>query len=190
MGEPLKLMLRREFGHRALTRLAQARHPLPQTARERVYTPQAVVRSGEPPERDRLLPSPARNGALTASAGGPLPRPAFRSFLATAGDPSPNFGGGVVAEMVQGVEDGMVRADGAPLSRPLPHKLRGGEVTRATDCRSGIAFSPSPVQFTGGGAGGWGRCPAPVGCPSQRPDLAPPPPPPRGLRGGGAVVRP
>jgi hypothetical protein len=29
-------------------------------------------------------------------AGGPLPRPAFRSFLATAGDPSPNFGGGVV----------------------------------------------------------------------------------------------
>jgi hypothetical protein len=27
--------------------------------------------------------------------GGPLPRRPFRSFLATAGDPSPNFGGGV-----------------------------------------------------------------------------------------------
>jgi hypothetical protein len=74
-------------------------------------------------------------------AGGPLPRPAFRSFLATAGDPSPNFGGGVVSDRSEyrgwcGV------TDGAPLSRPLPHKLRGGEVTRATDCRSGIEFSP------------------------------------------------
>jgi hypothetical protein len=29
-------------------------------------------------------------------AAGPLPRQAFRSFLATAGDPSPNPGGGVV----------------------------------------------------------------------------------------------
>jgi hypothetical protein len=35
---------------------------------------------------------------MARCAGGPLPRPAFRSFLATAGDPSPNFGGGVVGD--------------------------------------------------------------------------------------------
>ena len=31
-----------------------------------------------------------------ALRAGPLPRQAFRSFLATAGDPSPHSGGGVV----------------------------------------------------------------------------------------------
>src|SRR5690349_10011194 len=51
--------------------------------------------------------------------GGPLPRPAVCSFLATAGDPSPNFGGGVVG-MVRDAVDGVVRGAGAPLPDPPP----------------------------------------------------------------------
>ena len=37
----------------------------------------------------------ASGGSPSLRDGGPLPRPPFCSFLATTGDPSPNFGGGV-----------------------------------------------------------------------------------------------
>jgi hypothetical protein len=61
--------------------------------------------------------------------GGPLPRPLFCSFLATAVDPSPNFGGGV------GV---------------------AARSSRSERCRSTIEFSPSPAGVGGGGGGGGG----------------------------------
>jgi hypothetical protein len=65
--------------------------------------------------------------------GGPLPRRPFRSFLATAADPSPNFGGGVGAGGAFGDSVG---------SPPLPHF--------APDCR------PRGSRRAGEGAGGWG----------------------------------
>jgi hypothetical protein len=61
---------------------------------------------------------------------GPLPRQAFRSFLATAGDPPPNCGGGV----------GVPRVQYAP-----NHHFEAGST------------SPSPAQFAGEGRGGGRR---------------------------------
>ena len=67
---------------------------------------------------------------LRAAPGGPLPRQVFRSFLATAGDPSPNRGGGVVTEGSR-LDDGHRSASArGPHPRPLSRKLRGRGVTR------------------------------------------------------------
>src|SRR5688572_9816174 len=112
---------------------------------------------------------PLRVGAGTSlRPRGPSPPPSAplvpRGSTAT---PPPTSGEGWFG-MVRGAEEGGVRADGAPLSRPLPHKLRGGQVTRATDYRSAIQFSPSPLQFTGEGVGGWGALSDAVRPPSQR----------------------
>jgi hypothetical protein len=85
----------------------------------------------------------SRSGKLYPTArcaGGPLPRRAFRSFLATAGDPSPNFGGGVVREVR--------RAEGVWCERrappALPHKLRQTAWGRENGRKrpSAIEFSP------------------------------------------------
>ncbi len=78
------------------------------------------------------------------AATGPLPRPAFRSFLATAVDPSPNFGGGVVGQGSEwfgrcGVIVGM-RSAAESAARPLrslrlvppPKKTGGGWVAEGS----------------------------------------------------------
>jgi hypothetical protein len=60
------------------------------------------------------------------ATAGPLPRPPFRSFLATAADPSPNFGGGVVRQRVDarrrqgGHALGGVEPDDQSLKRSQP----------------------------------------------------------------------
>jgi hypothetical protein len=77
--------------------------------------------------------------------GGPLPRPPFRSFLATAVDPSPNFGGGVVESANPGCFDWLGRE---------------------------MKFSPLRAQFARGGAGGGALADADR-CLSQRAGFSP-----------------
>jgi hypothetical protein len=56
-------------------------------------------------------------GTRRADDGSPLPRRTLCSFLATAGDPSPNFGGGVVRMgRIQHIATNARRED-LPLSR-------------------------------------------------------------------------
>jgi hypothetical protein len=59
---------------------------------------------------------------MALAAWGPLPRPPFCSFLATAADPSPNFGGGVRAKCRARRQARMTGA--CSVFSPLPRSLR------------------------------------------------------------------
>ena len=89
---------------------------------------------------------------------GPSPRQAFRSFLATAGDPSPNFGGGVVAALSRCSDwPGCVR--GGPPPRPSPANCAGeGERQRQAGTQSNSP--PLPRQRGGRALAAADRCPS------------------------------
>jgi hypothetical protein len=71
-------------------------------------------------------------------------------------EPAPNSFGSASLPAI-GVRSGMMRrGGGAPLSRPLPHKLRGGEVTRAATFAAGArpqCAGPAPPPLPRS----WGR---------------------------------
>jgi hypothetical protein len=105
-----------------------------------------------------------RDGAEFEPRASFTPRPAAREALSPAGPfarssrrpatPPPTSGEGWFGR-VHGASEGMVRTDGAPLSRPLPHKLRGGEVTRAA-MPERDRILPFPCAVYGGRGRGMG----------------------------------
>src|SRR5687768_2582168 len=78
---------------------------------------------------------------------GPLPRPAFCSFLATAVDPSPNPGGGVVEAGDRCALASLARMVGRPPSPALPPQTARGKGDAHDSLRSGIEFSSPPGFF-------------------------------------------
>jgi hypothetical protein len=101
-------------------------------------------------------------GRSIATRGGPLPRRPFCSFLATAVDPSPNFGGGVVVAARDGRCDGVGSGASRFLSRRAGLAREAGAARRLprNDRPSTVetrSNSPFPHAVCGGRAGDGGR---------------------------------
>jgi poly(3-hydroxybutyrate) depolymerase len=135
--------------------------------------------------------------------GGPLPRPLFCSFLATAVDPSPNFGGGVVRAESLGRLDGpaiRLRPAEAGSNSPFPHAVYGGRAGNGGRLRYAkwpaqaprTAVLPLSTRNEGGGGRGVGArllgaaltllallsaCTQPHSSASREQDAEPNPPP-------------
>jgi hypothetical protein len=118
----------------------------------------------------------------------PLPRQTFRSFLATAGDPSPNPGGPRGRGGADGIQ--LLREPGRgmvsrPHPRPFPHKQRGeGGATHLPERDRILPLSSRSLRGEGAGGAGRGvgdrgRSSMPVVAPANSPRSA------RNERGGG-----
>ena len=105
------------------------------------------------------------------SRGGPLPRPPFRSFLATALDPYPNFGGGVARGAGSRVMPWIwnprpCHPEARPRRTVRPRRrLQGRRIWRrlgrgqTRQPRNGTGGHGAPGQSsTGGEARSWHRC--------------------------------
>src|SRR5687767_9881462 len=91
---------------------------------------------------------------FTLRPRGRSPRPAFRSFLATAGDPSPNFGGGVGPGFACFGKDGVNRRR-PPLPASPPQTAWGrGDASHRLPARERIL--PFPRAVYGGRGRGMG----------------------------------
>jgi hypothetical protein len=128
----------------------------------------------------------------TGARGGPLPRPAFRSFLATAVDPSPKLRGRGDAESVGRFERERTAPETGPLPRPAfrsflatavdpSPKLRGrgdaesvGRFERERTAPGRAPSPPAPLPRYAGERGEFDRVSTcvelrPPGCPSPGP---------------------
>jgi hypothetical protein len=128
-----------------------------------------------------------RLAGLSLRPRGPSPLPGLSLVPRDGGRPLPQLRGRGGGGRDSRASERVARADGAPLPASPPQTAWGrGDANRT--CRSAIEFSPSPVQFTGEGVGGWGARRAQ--CDARRSALIRRchQPPPGVFGGGGRVV--
>jgi hypothetical protein len=92
-----------------------------------------------------------RRRPVAARRGPSLPRPPFRSFLATAADPSPNFGGGVFGRRRPGADAGYERWRGRFLGRrqndaPVPVMCGASLGMTVSDAVAVLQLEPSSCR--------------------------------------------
>ncbi len=136
--------------------------PPPQTARGREnrtaarrsaieFSPLREERAGRGRGRGPPADAVSRTSRSLDPSGGPSPRPAFRSFLATAVASSakrPKLGGGWWPR-AHGSTAGRGPRPRAPPSPALPRKLRGGGRSRSGRLERDLSLSPLPLAGEG-----------------------------------------